>query len=326
MKGYLCRLLFVALSILFLLTPSQPLLATPVSDNGWLSVRNSHLVNQEQIPIQLKGMSSHGIQWYGKFVTYNTLKQLRDTWNLSVFRTAMYLNEGGYMSHPELKNKMIEAVDSAISLGIYVIIDWHILSERDPNTYRDQALVFFEEMANRYHGYPNVLYEIANEPNNTSWPNNIRPYAIALASKIRSIDSHNIIIVGTNQWSQSVDEAANNPLPSEYTNIMYTCHFYAGSHGSWLRDQISQAMSKGIAIFITEWGVTDYSGNGNVYLNESRDWLNFLTSKKVSWATWSFSDHSESSAVLTPGTDPNSLWTDDHLKASGRFVKSMMLN
>ena len=319
---YLCFSVF--LSLFLLLTPNQ-VFSDPVSENGYLSIKNSQLVNQEGIPLQLKGMSSHGIQWYGKFVNYNAIRELRDTWGLSVFRIAMYLNEGGYISKPELKNKMIEGIDAAISLGVYVIIDWHILSERDPNVYKSQALVFFEEMATRYRNYPNVLYEIANEPNNTNWANNIRPYSIALAAKIRSIDTHNIIIVGTNVWSQSVDEAANNPLPPEYKNIMYACHFYAGSHGSWLRDKITYAMNKGIAIFVTEWGTTNSSGNGGNNYNEARAWMNYLAEKKVGWANWSFSDHSESSAVFNPGANPNGGWKDGNLKETGKFVKAAML-
>ena len=41
--------------------------------------------------------------------------------------------------------------------------------------------------------------------------------------------SSNLIIVGTPFWAQNVDEAADDPLSG--TNIAYTLHFYAGSHG-----------------------------------------------------------------------------------------------
>ena len=312
--------------VFFLFLIPTTLLSYPVDDNGWLGVQNSQLVNQKNIPIQLKGMSSHGIQWYGKFVNYNAMKELRDNWGLSVFRIAMYLNEGGYLSRPDLKNKMIEGIDAAINLGIYVIIDWHILSERDPNVLRAPAIQFFEEMATRYRNYPNVIYEIANEPNNTSWANNIRPYSIELYNRIRAIDPYHIIIVGTNAWSSAVEEAANNPLPPYCYNVMYALHFYAGSHGSWYRDKITYAMSRGAAIFVTEWGTTNYSGNGGNNYGEAQNWMNFLAEKKVSWTNWTISDHPESSAVLNVGANPNGGWTDANLKETGRFVKRAMLS
>jgi endoglucanase len=105
---------------------------------------------------------------------------------------------------------------------------------------------------------------------------------------------------------------------------MYACHFYAGSHGQWLRDKINYAMNKNLAIFVTEWGVTNYSGNGAIYLKEAKEWITFLKEKKISWANWSLSDHQESSAVLKPGANPQGNWTTSNLKESGMFLKSIM--
>lgn len=299
-------------------------MGTPVDDNGFLKVNGSQLVNQYGSPIQLKGMSSHGIQWFGQFLNYDSLKWLRDDWGIKVIRVAMYLNEGGYLSRPALKSKMIETVNHAIELGLYVIIDWHILSEKDPNVLKKEALVFFAEMATMYKDYPNVLYEIANEPNNTTWNYNIKPYSEELIQKIRSIDVSNIIIVGTSNWSQGVDEAANNPLSPSYSNIMYACHFYAGSHGQWLRDKVDYAMSRNLAIFVTEWGVTNHTGNGTIYLKEAKEWVTFLNQRKISWTNWSLSDHHESSAVLKPGANPSGHWPISSIKESGMFLKSVM--
>ncbi|MFZ5985672.1 MAG: cellulase family glycosylhydrolase [Bacillota bacterium] len=292
-----------------------------VAQNGQLKIVGSQLCNQSGQAIQLKGMSSHGIQWYGNYVNYNSMKWLRDDWGITVFRVAMYTAENGYISNPSLKNKVKEAVEAAIDLGLYIIIDWHILQDNDPNMYKQQAKEFFREMATLYGNYPNVIYEIANEPNGgVTWNGHIKPYAEEVIPVIRAIDPDNIIIVGTGTWSQDIHDAANNPL--KFSNIMYALHFYAGTHGQYLRDRIDYAMSKGAAIFVSEWGTSDASGGGGVYLSQSQTWIDFMASRKISWANWSLSDKAESSAALNPGASTSGGWTDANLSTSGKFIKS----
>ncbi|AQS08912.1 endoglucanase 5A [Clostridium saccharobutylicum] len=295
--------------------------AATTSFGGQLKVVGSQLCDSNGKPIQLKGMSSHGLQWYGQFVNYDSMKFLRDKWGVNVIRAAMYTNEGGYISNPSSqKEKIKKIVQDAIDLNMYVIIDWHILSDNNPNTYKEQSKSFFQEMAEEYGKYPNVIYEICNEPNGgTNWANDIKPYANYIIPAIRAIDPNNIIIVGTSTWSQDVDIAADNPL--RYSNIMYTCHFYAGTHTQSLRDKINYAMSKGIAIFVTEWGTSDASGNGGPYLDESQKWVDFMASKNISWTNWALCDKSEASAALKSGSSTTGGWTDSDLTTSGLFVK-----
>ncbi|MHA6529872.1 cellulase family glycosylhydrolase [Paenibacillus sp. BAC0078] len=297
---------------------------TVVSQNGQLRVSGSQLVNQAGQAIQLKGMSSHGLQWFGQYANYNSMKWLRDNWGMTLFRAAMFTQDGGYINDPGQKNKVKEVVQAAVDLGIYVIIDWHVLGEQDPNVYKQQAKGFFSEMANLYKDYPNVIYEICNEPNGsaTTWNDKIKPYAEEVIPVIRSIAPNNIIIVGTGTWSQDVHDAANNPL--SYSNIMYTTHFYAGTHGQWLRDRIDYARSKGVAVFITEWGTSDASGDGGPFLAESKVWTDFMKDRKLSWANWSLADKTEASAALMPGAGPSGGWSDAQLTASGKFVRDQM--
>nr|WP_315971349.1 cellulase family glycosylhydrolase [Paenibacillus sp. N3.4] len=302
---------------------AQAAAGSVVSQNGQLRVSGSNLVNQTGQTIQLKGMSSHGLQWYGQFVNYDSMKWLRDNWGMTVFRPAMFTQDGGYINNPSQKNKVKEAVQAAIDLGIYVIIDWHVLGEKDPNIYKEQAKGFFREMATLYKDYPNVIYEICNEPNGyATWNGHIKPYAEEVIPVIRSIAPNSIIIVGTGTWSQDVNDAADNPL--SYSNIMYTTHFYAGTHGQWLRDRIDYARSKGVAVFITEWGTSDASGNGGPYLAESKQWMDYIANRQLSWVNWSLCDKAEASAALAPGASPNGGWSDAQLSASGKFVRDQM--
>ncbi|MEK0315087.1 glycoside hydrolase family 5 protein [Cohnella sp. 56] len=299
---------------------------TAVALNGQLSVSGAHLQNQYGQNVQLKGMSSHGLQWFGGFVNYDSMKWLRDQWGLSVFRLAMYTEESGYLSNPSgMKAKVNEAVQAAIDLGVYVIIDWHILSDNDPNTHKAEAKAFFQEMAARWGSYPNVVYEICNEPNgaNVTWSGSIKPYANEVIPVIRAADPDAIVIVGTPTWSQDVNLAADDPLA--FGNIMYTAHFYAGSHGQWLRDRIDYAMGKGIAVFVTEWGTSDASGSGGPYLTEAKAWTDYMASRQISWANWSLCDKNEASAALVAGAGTSGGWSQAQLTASGQFVRSEML-
>lgn len=307
-------------AIMFLLFLFNPFGAIAMSQSvveemGQLSVRGSEIVNQRGEPVQLRGMSSHGLQWFGKLVTEEALIDLRNNWGITVFRAAMYTAQGGYVENPKVKTKLFEIVDAAIRLGIYVVIDWHILYDNNPQIHQGKAVEFFSEMSKKYAGIPNVIYEICNEPNgNISWGGNIKPYAEAVIREIRKNDQKNIIIVGSGSWSQNIHDPANDPL--RYQNIAYALHFYSGSHGQWLRDRIDYARSKGLSIVVTEWGTTDSSGKGRIFIGESDQWLDFLDARKISWMNWSYSNAGESSAAIT--------W-DYKLTESGRYVKSRIL-
>ena len=292
-----------------------------VSYNGNLKVEKTNLLNQYGETIQLKGISSHGIQWYSNYINEANLKTLKNEWGSNVFRIAMYTDEGGYLTNPNLEEKVIEYVDMIIKQDMYVIIDWHILKDNNPMTNIDKAKVFFERMAKKYKNTPNVIFEICNEPNgNITWENDIKPYAEEIIKIIRKY-SNNVIIVGTGNWSQDVDKAADNPL--NYSNIVYACHFYAGTHTAWLRDKVNYALNKGIPIFVSEWGTSSADGNGGIYLEESKKWIDFLDEKNISWINWSLTDKNESSALLLTGT-PNNDISDKYLTNSGKFVKEQM--
>lgn len=227
----------------------------------------------------------------------------------------MYTVQGGYIEHPQVKNKMIEIINWSIELGMYVIIDWHILHDQNPQRFQKQAIEFFNEMSLKYGNVPNVLYEICNEPNGSvSWGGNIKPYANEVIKAIRVHDKSNVILVGSGSWSQNVQDPANDPIG--YSNIAYTLHFYSGTHGQWLRDRIDYARNKGIAIYVSEWGTTNSTGNGALFLGESDVWLRFLSERSIGWCNWSYANSSESSAILG--------W-NYALTNSGNYVKRKML-
>lgn len=292
-----------------------------VSENGWLQVKGAQLCNEAGDPVVLRGMSTHGMQWYGSFASAGAIKTTAD-YGANLFRIAMYTGENGYLSQPDtIKKQVIAAADAAIQNDLYVIIDWHILSDGNPKSHLTEAKTFFGEIAKRYKDNPAVLYEICNEPNGgVSWSNDVKPYAAQVVKTIRDAGSNGIILIGSPTWSQDIHLAAADPVQGE--NLMYTLHFYAGTHGRELRDRIDQVRQKGLAVFVSEWGTSRADGSGGVFLNESKTWLDYLDSEQISWANWSLCDKSETSAALKPGASANGGWKESDLSESGKFVFS----
>ena len=301
----------------------------PVVDRyGQLQVIGTNLCNQDGQPVQLRGMSSHGLHWYGKFANKNVLQWLRDDWNTQVWRAAMYLAQGGYVTSRACKLRMIDSIEAALELGMYVIVDWHVHGDRDPLLYKDQAIEFFTEIAQKYGDNPHIIYEICNEPNgdDVTWKDNIKPYAEEVIATIRQYDPDNIIIVGTSTWSQDVDVAAKDPIDAE--NIMYTMHFYAGTHGRELKAKARRALRKGLPIFVTEWGTTQATGTDGVFEKETLKWISFLEKNNISWVNWSVNNKGEDSGILIYNADRNAKggWTDKDLTPSGKLVRSILRN
>ena len=291
---------------------------TPVSKYGKLSVNGTDIIDKKGNKFQLKGISTHGLQWFPQYVNQDAFIYMRDNWGINAIRLAMYSDPSvGYNKNlHELVNKGVEYAKNA---GIYVIIDWHILSDGNPNTNKQSAIEFFREMTEKYKDYDNVLYEICNEPNgNVTWERDIKPYAEDLIKEIRNNDKDAIIIVGTPTWSQDVDVVARNPITGQ-DNIMYALHFYAATHKEALRQKMTTALQLGLPIFVSEFGISDASGNGNIDKAEANQWITLLNQNNISWMCWNLSNKNESSALLK-NTDKVTGWTEEELSEQGKWL------
>lgn len=274
---------------------------TPYGVHGKLSVSGTQLVDKNGQAYQLKGVSTHGISWFPQYVSYDTFKYLREEWGANVVRIAMYTAEyNGYCSggnKEELKALVKKGVDAATELGLYVVVDWHILSDSNPWTNKDEAVKFFQEMSSYYKNQDNIIYEICNEPNGgTSW-SDIKSYANEIIPVIRANDPDAIIVVGTPTWSQDVDAASWDKITG-YDNIMYTLHYYAATHKQWLRDKAQTAINNGCALFVTEFSICDASGNGALDKAEANLWLEFLNKNGISFIGWNLANKNESSSLF----------------------------
>lgn len=296
---------------------------TPVETYGQLSIRNGKLVDENNVPVQLHGMSLFWSQWIPKYWNEAVINWLADDWEINLIRASMAVDEtDGYLTNKQREKEKVETiVDAAIGKGIYVIIDWH---SHHAENYQAEAIEFFEQMATQYKDHPNVIYEIYNEPLNISWSGVLKPYAEAVVQAIRAIDSDNIIVVGTPNWSQNVDAVIGNQIQSE--NIAYAFHFYASepSHYQNLRNKLEVAAANEIPLFVTEWGVSEASGNGNFNQQWTNEWLTLLDEHKLSWCNWSLADKNETSAALMPGANVNGQWNATELSPSGSFIRNLL--
>ena len=296
---------------------------TAFAKHGKLSVNGADLVDANGAKFQLRGMSTHGIAWYPSYVCEETFTALRDDWNTNCVRLAMYTHENlGYCSNGDknyIKGLVENGVELATQLGMYVIIDWHVLNENSPLVYMDEAVEFFDEMSKKYASYGNVLYEICNEPNKGASWDKVSEYANEVIPVIRANSPDSVIIVGTPTWSQDVDKALADPL--EYDNLMYTLHFYAATHKDSLRNKMERCINEGLPVFVSEFGICDASGNGKVDIDQANEWKELIENYNVSYMCWNLSNKDEASAVIDSGCSKLSGWSDDELSEEGRWIK-----
>jgi endoglucanase len=271
--------------------------AQPVEKHGQLSVKGANIVDRNGHKVALKGISLGWHNWWPQFYTPPVVEYLSRHWHISVIRAAMGVEpENGYLENPKQSIEIIKTViDAAIANGVYVIVDWH-----SHDIYTEDAEDFFSIMAQQYADYPNIIYEIFNEPEGDKSWKDIKEYSIRIIESIRRYDKHNLIIVGTPSWSQDVDIVANDPILG-YDNIVYSLHFYAASH-DYVRYKAEYAVKMGLSVFVSECSLSRADGDGKLDKNSFAKWMKFLRQNDISFVLWGLYDKEESSAMLKPGS------------------------
>lgn len=289
---------------------------------GQIKVNGKRIVDKNDSVVVLNGMSLFWSQWGGSFYNEKCIKWLRDDWKCTVIRAAMAVEEGGYLTNPAAElAKVYKVIDACIKYGLYVIVDWH---DHHAESHLEQSKTFFKTIAQKYGDQPNIIYEIYNEPlQNVSWLNTVKPYADSVIKVIRQYDPDNLIVVGSPTWSQDVDVAANNPLSDK--NVAYTLHFYSSSHTQSLRNKATAALNKGVAVFVSEFGISEANGNGTINFTETNTWMNYAATNKLSTCNWSLFDKNETSSALKPGANPEGNWSTANLSESGIYIRNRII-
>ena len=312
---------------------------TPVGRHGKLSVQKVDdyaapiMVDQNGVPTQLRGASTHGMHWFPQYVNQNAFQTLRDDWGINMVRLVCYPRDGGSVGYltggdstkQQLDTLIQNGVDYATKLGMYALVDWHVHAY-NPNEYLKEAKIFFTKYATMYKDHDNVLYEICNEPTGTNWYSgngkDLYTYCSEVIKTIRAIDPDAIIICGTNTWSQDVDQVAAKPMKAlGYENIMYTFHFYSATHKENLMEKVRLATKDGTPIFVTEFGICSADGNGSYDAENADRWIALLDELNISFACWSYSNCNEKSAYFKSScSNVGGDWTADDLTTTGKWL------
>jgi endoglucanase len=305
---------------------------TPIARHGQLHVCGNQLCNQHNTPVQLRGMSTHGIQWYGwgSCLTEGSLDALANDWKADILRIAMYVQEGGYETNPAAFTAQVSRlIDEATERGMYALVDFHQLSPGDPNYNLQNAKNFFRDIVQAHSSKTNVIYDVANEPNGVSWAS-IKSYADQVIPVIRQYNPNAVVLVGTHGWGsmgtsdgRSAQDIYLNPVNAN--NIMYTFHFYAASHGQAYRDNLVWAAQR-MPVFVTEFGSQDYTGDGANDFTSTQQYLDILNQYKISWTNWNYSDDLRSGAVWKTGSCSSNNWSTTNLKEAGIWMRDKIRN
>lgn len=292
----------------------------PVTQWGQLQVKGNQLCDRQGNAVVLRGVSFGWHNIWPRFYNKKAVSTLKNDWHATVVRAAMGTQiEDNYLENPQFALKCIETViQAAIKEDIYVIVDWH-----SHHMLTAEAKKFFDYISKKYGKYPNVIYELYNEPVDDSWES-LKDYAVQVMDVIRKNDPDNIILMGCPHWDQDIHLVAESPIQG-YSNLMYTVHFYAATHGEYLRERMADAVKKGIPVFVSESGATEASGNGKIDEESEQKWVDLMEELKVSWVCWSISDKDESCSMLLPRAKATGPWPDDVIKKYGMIVKNLLL-
>ena len=296
-------------------------LASP-STSGALHVEGSRLVDAAGEPVQLRGVSTHGLAWYPEYVNQEFFDELKRDWGANVVRLALYsAEEGGYATdalRSKLNELVLRGVEYATAADMYVVVDWHTLTDANPLTNQWAAAEFFRVVSHDLADHNNVIYEICNEPNGeTTWAD-VKAYAADVIPIIRANDPDAVIVVGTPTWSQDIQDAAADPLAE--SNIMYTLHFYAATHQADLRERLRTAVEGGLPVFVTEFGICEASGDGKIDYDSADAWVELMDELNVSYICWNLSNKKETAALFKPSCKKTAGFTLDDLSDAGLWL------
>ncbi|MBQ5987816.1 MAG: glycoside hydrolase family 5 protein [Clostridia bacterium] len=292
------------------------------SSCGQLKVLNGKLCAQDGEQVMLRGVSLNGLVTSESLLNESLTGELSKA-GVNLLRRPVYTYGVGIVGYCTKGDKERHKQDIAVGVALakandmYVIIDWHILSDGDPNTYLDEAKAFFAEMAQMYREHNHVLYEICNEPNGVDWQT-VKRYAEQVIPVIREKDPDSVILVGNPDWSKDLGDVAADPLA--YDNILYSLHFYAATHGQKYREMTELLSEQGLPIFVTEFGITAASGGHPRDTDSADRWIDLLEQENISYCMWALSKAPEACSMIRSTVPKSSDFTEEDYTETGLWL------
>ena len=113
-----------------------------------LQVKGTKIVTAKGKEITLRGVSTHGIAWFPQYVNKEAFRSFQKMGENKI-SLALYSDPAAGFQKT-LYGKVEEGIKAATDLGMYVIVDWHILSDGNPKTNQSAAKAFFTHFAKKY--------------------------------------------------------------------------------------------------------------------------------------------------------------------------------
>ena len=299
---------------------------SPAGFNGALKVQNGRVVNRFVQPYVLQGVSTTSLQKTSQYLDKYGFRELKKDWDVNCIR--LVVKTFGYDGYCVNDEKFRAEIDSRIDWGVrcatecglYVIIDWHVLNDRNPNRFRSDAVDFFARMAEKYKDHDNVIFELCNEPNgdNTTWAE-VREYADIVTDVIREKGNDALVIVGTPEWCRRITDPVEEPVFD--LNTAYSLHFYAASHGEELRKTTEDALKAGLPVIVSEFGISEYDGNGRLAKDEGEKWLELLDRYDVGRICYCLKSGTDLIDMFKDNCKKTNSWESGDLSEYGAWIR-----
>ena len=293
------------------------------SNRGQLQVIDNKLCGEDGNTIMLRGISNNGVSISERYINQECFDDIAKVMGANVIRMSLYTSGTGTVGYcnggdkNRLKQDIYNAVEYAKNSDMYIIIDWHVLQDQNPNKYIEDAKVFFDEISKELKDEKHIIYEICNEPNNCTW-DVVSEYANTIIPIIRNNDENSLILVGSPDWSKDLKEIYDKPL--SYDNIMYTFHFYAETHKQEYQDIVKQYSDKGLPLFISEFGICTASAGFPINEEEANKWIELCENEGISYVMWSFAKNGEPCSAISTQCVKTKNFTYDDFSFAGKWL------
>jgi hypothetical protein len=263
----------------------------PVASGGTaLSVRvqGDHFIDASSEPVQLRGVNASGLEtvavqgwdpadpWGGETPNTTAIK----SWKSNTLR--LPLNEASWLGYTCIDGKGVsrdpdpghnyqatveKTVADATAAGLYVILDLHWTAPKNfcplaqnPMADTDNSITFWTSIATKFKGYPNVLFELFNEPylywtsgSATAWSvlmqggtetqyvtGNGSAYTAnytwqvagmqQMLNAVRATGATNVVLIGGVSWAQDLSQWVANAPKDPLKQIAAVWHAYPDSN------------------------------------------------------------------------------------------------
>jgi hypothetical protein len=260
-----------------------------------IHISGNHFVDGSGQTIQLRGASISGLEtvavqgwdpsnpWGSQSGEATPNWKLLKNWNMNIVR--LPLNEASWLGYKcadatgalrdpdpghNYQATVKQGVAEATAAGLYVIIDLHLTAPKNfcplaqnPMADAENSISFWKSVATTFKGYPNVLFELFNEPfmywlatPNTEWQAAMQggmvtqyvtgaptPYQAAYSWKtagmqqmldtVRATGATNPVLIAGIQWSGDLSKWLDNAPKDSLKQIAAVWHPYPAYGTTW---------------------------------------------------------------------------------------------